>query len=179
MIAIGWDVGGWNCDKNANSRDALVILDGRATLLGRPWRGNLRQTINEADTTSAFVQKIFDLCHVRDALRNAAVTVAIDAPLAFPEALIELLTKGQIATPINENAANPYLYRFTERRLAAPGIVPLSVVKDMIGSQSTKAIHATLKFAPKVESLGVWSDGGAIRFIVTYPAASRRRSPEF
>jgi hypothetical protein len=24
---IGWDVGGWNCDKNRESRDALVILD--------------------------------------------------------------------------------------------------------------------------------------------------------
>ena len=24
---IGWDVGGWNCEKNAKSRDALVILD--------------------------------------------------------------------------------------------------------------------------------------------------------
>jgi hypothetical protein len=57
--------------------------------------------------------------------------------------------------------------------LAAP---PLSVVKDMIGSQSTKAIHATNKFAPNIETLGVWSDGGTTRFIETYPAACRRLS---
>ena len=29
----------------------------------------------------------------------------------------------------------------------------------MIGSQSTKAIHATTKFAQNIEGLGVWSDG--------------------
>ena len=27
---IGWDVGGWNCDKNGESRDAIVILDADA-----------------------------------------------------------------------------------------------------------------------------------------------------
>lgn len=26
-LLIGWDVGGWNCDKNPSSRDALVVLD--------------------------------------------------------------------------------------------------------------------------------------------------------
>jgi hypothetical protein len=46
----------------------------------------------------------------------------------------------------------------------------------MIGSQSTKAIHAVAKFAPKVEALGVWSDGSTARFIETYPAACRSRS---
>jgi len=25
--SIGWDVGGWNCDHNATSRDAIVILN--------------------------------------------------------------------------------------------------------------------------------------------------------
>jgi hypothetical protein len=28
-FCIGWDVGGWNCDHNPNSRDAIVILDVR------------------------------------------------------------------------------------------------------------------------------------------------------
>ena len=26
-FSIGWDVGGWNCDKNQRSRDAIVILN--------------------------------------------------------------------------------------------------------------------------------------------------------
>jgi hypothetical protein len=45
---IGWDVGGWNCDKNGKSRDALVILDADMNLIGKPWRGNLSETINAA-----------------------------------------------------------------------------------------------------------------------------------
>ena len=27
-LFIGWDVGGWNCDRNPNSRDALFVVDG-------------------------------------------------------------------------------------------------------------------------------------------------------
>jgi len=48
---IGWDVGGWNCDKNAKSRDAIVIFDEDLHIVGAPWRGNLRQAINAATTS--------------------------------------------------------------------------------------------------------------------------------
>jgi len=37
-----WSIGGWNCDKNQNSRDAIVILDANHEIVGTPWRGNLR-----------------------------------------------------------------------------------------------------------------------------------------
>ena len=33
---IGWDVGGWNCDKNGKSRDAIVVLDSTPTIVGKP-----------------------------------------------------------------------------------------------------------------------------------------------
>lgn len=52
---IGWDVGGWNCDKNPRSRDAIVILDAENTIAGQPWRGNLRRIINHATTTEDFI----------------------------------------------------------------------------------------------------------------------------
>ena len=52
-IYIGWDVGGWNCDKNKSSRDALVVLDANRTLLGQPWRGNLCAAINQANVSFA------------------------------------------------------------------------------------------------------------------------------
>ena len=174
-IGVGWDVGGWNCDTNPNSRDALVIVGELGDLLGRPWRGNLRQVINEAVSTAEFLANIFGLCGIARGLSISSVTVAIDAPLCFPAPLIALLTEGRIERNLGDNAANPYLYRFTERRLATPRSVPLSTVKDMIGSQSTKAIHARAKFAPTAQSLGIWSDGGTTRFIETYPAACRRR----
>ena len=32
-LYIGWDVGGWSCEHNANSRDALVVLDAQRNLL--------------------------------------------------------------------------------------------------------------------------------------------------
>ena len=159
-IGVGWDVGGWNCDKNSNSRDALVIVGALGELLGQPWRGNLRHVINEAVNTAEFLTKIFGLCRLTGGFSTSAVTVAIDAPLCFPASLIALLTDGRIERNLGDSAANPYLYRFTERRLATPRNVPLSTVKDMIGSQSTKAIHAIAKFAPTIQSLGVWSDGG-------------------
>jgi hypothetical protein len=174
VISIGWDVGGWNCDNNAKSRDALVVLDGRPERLGRAWRGNLRRVINEASGTAEFVTMLLQLCDVHDVPPTSSVTISIDAPLAFPASLISLLTAGRIERALGDSATNPYLYRFTERRLTTPRSVPLSVIKDMIGSQSTKAIHATTKFAPHIEALGVWSDGGTTRFIETYPAACRR-----
>lgn len=154
-----------------------MALDAQARLLGRPWRGNLRVAINEAGDTAQFLTKLFGLCRVERKPEDCRVTIAIDAPLAFPASLIALLTAGRIEPAIGDSATNPYLYRFTERRLATSR-VPLSVVKDMIGSQSTKAIHAVNKFAPVVEALGVWCDGGATRLIETYPAECLRRSGE-
>lgn len=31
-LFIGWDVGGWNCDRNASSRVALVVLDSERNI---------------------------------------------------------------------------------------------------------------------------------------------------
>ena len=174
-IGVGWDVGGWNCDNNSKSRDALVIVGAHGELLGQPWRGNLRHVINEAASTAEFLAKVFALCRLASGFSTSSVTVAIDAPLCFPASLIALLTEGRTERNLGDSAANPYLYRFTERRLATSHNVPLSTVKDMIGSQSSKAIHAIAKFAPTIQSLGIWSDGGTTRFIETYPAACRRR----
>ena len=44
---LGWDVGGWNCDKNGKSRDAIVILNQNVEIVGKPWRGNLRVPIKD------------------------------------------------------------------------------------------------------------------------------------
>ena len=44
-IFIGWDVGGWNCDNNPKSRDAMVVLNAERQIVGKPWRGNLRLSL--------------------------------------------------------------------------------------------------------------------------------------
>jgi hypothetical protein len=167
---IGWDVGGWNCDKNGESRDAIVILDAGLAIVGTPWRGNLRKSINAATTSRTWVEALFALCGAEPPPVSARVTLAIDTPLGFSQAFVALVTGLTYAEPLESSATNPYLFRQTERRLFEQGIRPLSAVKDMIGSQSTKGMHALAKFAPQVQRCGVWSDGEALTAIEAYPS---------
>ncbi|AZZ95498.1 DUF429 domain-containing protein [Hahella sp. KA22] len=171
MLYIGWDVGGWNCDSNSKSRDALAVLDNQRNLLGKPWRGNLRTVINQAATTAEWIQALLDCCEVKWAL--PAVTLAIDTPLGFSLALQQLITGGAPVDRLDESAANPYLFRFTERFLFQHGLTPLSVVKDMIGSQATKGMHALAKFASRRKSVGVWEGDGQLQAIEAYPSSCK------
>jgi hypothetical protein len=169
---IGWDVGGWNCDKNRNSRDAIVILDSELAIIGKPWRGNLREDINESCNANTFLGKIYSKCGAK--LENAVpTTLAIDTPLGFPAEFINLVTKKTISEPILSSSSNSYLFRKTERYLFEIDRHPLSAIKDMIGSQATKAVHAVAKFAPYIKTCGVWTDRKILQVIETYPAACR------
>jgi hypothetical protein len=170
---IGWDVGGWNCDYNPNSRDAIVILDAALTVVGRPWRGNLRKHINDAADTHAWVNSLFNLCAASNQPETSSVTLAIDTPLGFSLDFVRLVTGLQAAGPVEKSNTNPYLFRRTERWLFEQGLSPLSAVKDMIGSQATKGMHALARFAPTVRSCGVWTDGRQLTAIEAYPSACR------
>lgn len=174
-LFIGWDVGGWNCDKNQNSRDALVVLDHAGQSLGQPWRGNLRETINSATTPADFLAALLALCKLDKPDQSWRATLAIDAPLGFPEAFARMIADGTPVDQIGRSAANPYLFRHTERRLVAEGVTPLSAIKDMIGSQATKAMHVVARFAPQRLSTGVWTDGAHLTVIETYPSLCRVR----
>lgn len=174
---IGWDVGGWNCERNARSRDAIVILDRKRAPVGTPWRGNLRESITSSPTTGAWLDALFELCHAPVPARGSQITLALDAPLGFSEEFVRLVSGQGFAAVSDRSENNTYLFRHTERWLFGQGKTPLSAVKDMIGSQATKAMHVLAKFAPRVESCGVWSDGESLRVIETYPAACRDRMP--
>jgi hypothetical protein len=152
---VGWDVGGWNCDRNTNSRDALVILDDTLGLVGRSWRGNLRAAINESGTTRDFGCRLFGLCLAELPTDSTRLTLAIDTPLGFSREFAQLVTRIAISEPVGESATNPYLFRRTERMLFERRLRPLSAVKDMIGSQATKGLHVLAKYAPVVVSCGV------------------------
>jgi predicted nuclease with RNAse H fold len=173
-LFIGWDVGGWNCDHNPNSRDALAILDAQLALVGRPWRGNLREAINQAASAAEFIRGMLDLCAAPLEAEAASVALAIDTPLGFSDEFVKLISRGGYAEPVGESATNLYLYRQTERYLFAHGLRPLSPVKDMIGSQATKGMHVLAKFAPQVVRCGVWSDGERLTVIEAYPSACKR-----
>jgi hypothetical protein len=170
---IGWDVGGWNCDNNRASRDALVILDARRNIVGKPWRGNLRTTLNDAGNTRTWLERLFAHCQAEVSTENLQVVLAIDTPLGFSEAFLRLATWLEYREPVGQSDTNPYLYRKTEQFLFDHGLKPLSPLKDMIGSQATKGMHALAKFAPKVVQCGVWTDGTALTVIEAYPSACK------
>lgn len=174
---IGWDVGGWNCDNNSNGRDAIVILDETLRIVGRAWRRNLRECIVAAPTTVDWLQALFAKCKAEYPAGNMNVTMAIDTPLGFPSVFETLLARQGHVEPDKTSGLNRYLFRYTERHLFEQGLKPLSTVKDMTGSQATKGMHVLLKYAPNIESCGVWSDGRGFRAIETYPAACRH-APE-
>lgn len=179
---IGWDVGGWNCDKNGKSRDAIVILDSALQMVGKAWRGNLRTSINTSTGADSFIYALFALCDSHDRLTLGAeaaqsvspcITLAIDTPLGFSQAFVGLTTGLQLAEPIGQSNTNPYLFRHTELFLFEHGFSPLSAVKDMIGSQATKGMHALAKFAPHRTCCGVWTDNRHLVAIEAYPSACK------
>lgn len=167
---IGWDVGGWNCDTNSKSRDAIVILDAHRAIVGKPWRGNLRTTINTAQGSRSFIEALFRLCGAECPVAAVHVTLAIDTPLGFPEAFTALATGLKGVESVGDSGSNPYLFRQTERWLCEQGLRPLSAIKDMIGSQATKGMHVLAKFAPHVTRCGVWTDGDMLTVIEAYPS---------
>ncbi|WP_018953949.1 hypothetical protein [Thioalkalivibrio sulfidiphilus] len=171
--SIGWDVGGWNCDHNPASRDALVILDADRKRLGVPWRGNLRGTINGAADTRGWIGALFALCGLPAPADHSRVVLAIDTPLGFSEAFKALVTRFEAAPAPGASHSNPYLFRAAEFYLFARGVRPLSPVKDMIGSQATKGMHVLGRFASRIERCGVWSDGAGLTAIEAYPSPCR------
>lgn len=171
---VGWDVGGWNCDRNANSRDAIVILDSGLAVVGKPWRGNLRTNINEAVTADEWIGALFALCDAHRPDGGAQVTLAIDTPLGFSEAFVRLVTGLEYTEPVGSSETNPYLFRQTEHTLFQRGLKPLSAIKDMIGSQATKGMHVLAKFAPRSAGCGAWTDGTALTAIEAYPSGCKK-----
>lgn len=167
---IGWDVGGWNCNKNSRCRDAIVILDASRQIAGTPWRGNLRVTINDATNTRDWVGQLFDLCKADGPSDPYSVTIGIDTPFGFSEAFYDLITHLNSVSSIGASYTNPYLFRTTERFLFRHGVKPLSAINDMIGSQATKGMHVLVKFAPQPSGCGVWMDSGMLTAIEASPS---------
>lgn len=173
-LLIGWDVGGWNCDRNRLSRDALVVIDQDLRIRGKPWRGNLRERINHAETAEDFLQSLLLACDIEDLRRDATVVLGIDTPLGFPTELVDLLVRGRSVPVLDASGTNPYLFRFTERFLFERGLTPLSAVKDMIGSQATKGMHVLARFFPTRQHCGIWTNDALASAIEVYPSSAKQ-----
>jgi hypothetical protein len=168
---IGWDVGGWNCEKNRKSRDAIVILASDLKVVGKPWRGNLKEAINEAKGAREFAAQLYRLCSAP--VRAGPILLGVDTPLGFSTEFVQLVSKRIAVETLDRSADNPYLFRATERFLHQRGKSPLSPIKDMIGSQATKGMHVLARFAPQILECGVWTDGKRLRIAEVYPAACK------
>lgn len=175
---IGWDVGGWNCDRNSKSRDALCIFteNGR---IGNVWRGNLRDALVGNDCP---LQKMWNKCTTEVFPSTENFIIAIDTPLGFPGAFTDLITDKKTNDISEKSRRNVYLFRHTERLLSEyrcacavtnKHVRPLSPIKDMIGAQATKGIHFLRKCELTATSPGVFTKQKAppnITAIETYPA---------
>ncbi|SFR53525.1 hypothetical protein [Thiomicrospira sp. ALE5] len=177
-FALGWDVGGWNCDKNPSSRDALVLLDPQHQQVGQSWRGNLRELINVSNDYQAWLSQVASLLALpADFFEQHPypVYLGIDTPLGVSVAWQELIIQFKPVAQIEDSASNPYLYRYTERWLLARGHTPLSAIKDMIGSQATKGRHLLAKVAPYQASCGIWQDAtGTLSAFEVYPSLAKK-----
>lgn len=174
-FSVGWDVGAWRTHEG----DALWILDSAGNTLGR-WHGNLLPQISAGTSPDEFVHALFDCCEATSPALDSFVTLAIDAPLAFPNGIMELLngkTKSESEDDERANIDNPYLFRRTEAFTVlhrTPKRNPFSAIQDMIGSQFTKVLHVLNKFALKHDGKGVWrTSGSRVRVIEAYPAMSK------
>lgn len=179
---LGWDVGGWHSDHNSKSRDAIVVLNADGSLAGmidKNGRDGLAQRFRTTDPSDPdFWAVICRGSGAEDALRACThLVIAIDAALDFSSEFKALL-RGERAESIPPTSADlPYLYRPTERFLSARGFAPLSPIKDMIGSQATKAIHVRLGQTPQMVRSGVWEGSHGARtvtIIEAYPTVARK-----
>jgi hypothetical protein len=181
LFHIGWDVGAWNCDRNKESRDALVILADHG--IGKPQRAgacaglNLRSELNDqfgCGLITAFLRR----CGVDP--ERPVRTIAVDTPLGWPAPMRALLATGYTANVPLSADQNPYLFRQTELERFKHKHRPLSAVRDMIGSQSTKGIYFLARVGASRSAVGLWeindNTGEEVSIIETYPAPCRKSS---
>jgi len=176
-LFVGWDVGAWNCD-GGKSQDALSVLTGTSMgdlhLVAAPWRANLRAALVTRPCPEAILSVVEGLGRRED----AEVVVAADTPLGWPSAFTSLLAGSMTVEQVTETVIeNPYTFRFAEQHLVALGLfpkgrTPLSAVRDMIGSQSSKGLYVLRKGQMRQESPAVWESTG-YTVIETYPTPVR------
>jgi hypothetical protein len=175
-LYLGWDVGAWHCKPlKGKSCDALVVLrtshEGELSLAGSR-RDNMRELLAKY-SGNVLIREMVHFCGVEIA-SGTHLTIAIDTPLGWPRAMIDLVTEGRIGGVPATDGQNAYTRRETELALVRERRQPLSTVRDQIGSQSTKAIHFLHAAHLQEKSPGVWEGGdGAklrVRAIETYPA---------
>ena len=196
---VGWDVGAWECAKKENaskSQDAICILNPQDNKV-ITWTGNI---FDEYGTDKCpFIKRLPNI--LKDIIAkneiepdseiiiepDSEIIIAVDAALGAPQtarilwdlSCPDINIEKQYGCPRTENTL---LYRATERWIdenifEKNNNPPLSLVRDRIGSQSTKALSVLRSWEMTWSSKElIWhSEDNKIIAIETYPSAARTR----
>ena len=168
---VGWDVGAWNCSggKNPQSHDAIAVFDKDFNFVSCGL-GNIKASLLDSTNFADFLSKFVVSDKEKNELpitfdeQNDRFIIAIDAVLGWPTSFLRLLTEPNISRkelkalfPNGASIENKFLFRQTEREVKKTKM-PLSAVKDQIGSQSTKAIFLLKYLGFSKEKCSAWKD---------------------
>lgn len=137
IISIGWDVRGWR-----GKQQAVAVLEIKRSKLHWSVSDDFQfEPGSTLDLSSLLMPALGEQYSQR--LDNAnQVVLAIDAPLAFPQALTRLLTDSNAVFEVaSSEISNPLAYRDCERWIYKQyGKKPLSASFDKLGNGATLAI---------------------------------------
>ena len=141
LVAIGWDVRGWCSREQAVAVLAFDTPGGQPVWLGVS--GPFQLTAGETLGLAALLKPLLDTQQQAAVRAAESVVIGIDAPLAFPRPLVDLLA-GEAWTaccPPAREITNPLAYRDCERWIHAQfHKKPLSATFDRIGNNATLAM---------------------------------------
>ena len=141
QVAIGWDVRGWCSRGQAVAVLALEVPDNPPAWLGVS--APFQLPTGEPLGLAALLAPAVDAQQQADIRQADSIVIGIDAPLAFPRKLVELLATDNMTTcnPPAREITNPLAYRDCERWIHRHfHKKPLSAAFDRIGNNATLAI---------------------------------------
>lgn len=176
VLGVGWDVGGWHGSKHAVA--VALIEDDILHWQGTPSIFSIAKLHQAGGSPTELIRLAWPEAP-DDILDRYRVTIAIDAPLGFPELFTQLLVSGDVLdVEIGSFYENPLAFRRTDRWVYGTfGKRPLSAPFDKLGNNAVAAIIHARKWSQEhgfqmVPQHGPRSTNHTI--IEVYPALVKR-----
>ena len=172
-IGIGWDVRGWQ-----GSAQAVAVVGWQADSNSLHWLGVsplFRLSSRVAPDLAALLRPALqDEALLAQVAACPQLALGIDAPLAFPRALRDLLNGRPLSCAVPEREIdNPYAYRDCERWLHQQyGKKPLSATFDRLGNNATLAL-SMLPNLPDLQLVPTVAPQASRAVLEVYPALAK------
>ncbi|CAN5517592.1 DUF429 domain-containing protein [soil metagenome] len=176
VLAVGWDVGGWHGSKQSVA--VALIEDDILRWQGAPSLFSIAKLHQAGGSPTELIRLGWPEAP-DDILDRYLVTIAIDAPLGFPQMFTRVLTSEDVPE-IGESTfyENPLAFRETDRWVYRTfGKRPLSAPFDKLGNNAITAITQARKWsqAQGFQIAPQHGPGPANRTIIeVYPALVKR-----